>query len=53
MVSCQGTPYVGHLEDALGGIDDACCDSCRTIVVDAWDRRRKSWRITYLDPAIL
>ncbi len=27
-------------------------DACRTIAVDAWDRRRRrrSWAITYLDP---
>ena len=53
MVPCEGTPYVGHVEDDLGVIDFAFCDSCRTIVIDAWDRHRKSWRITYLDPAIL
>jgi hypothetical protein len=30
-----------------------CCDSCRSIRIDATDGRGADWRVTYLDPAIL
>ncbi len=52
---CPGTSYVGHADDDLGSICHVFCDACRTIAVDASGgvRRRRSWRITYLDPAIL
>ncbi len=54
-MECNGTTYVGHVEDDLGGIRYAYCDGCRTIAVDAWDgrRRRRSWAITYQDPKTL
>ncbi len=54
-MQCNGTTYVGHVEDDLGEIAYAFCDRCRTVVVDAWDarRRRRSWGITYLDPKTL
>ena len=42
-------------EHSGGKIRYVYCDACRTIVVDAWDARRKrrSWGITYLDPKTL
>ncbi len=51
-MECNGTTYVGTLEDDLGDIRFVFCDSCRTIAVDAWDARRKrrSWGVTYVDP---
>lgn len=51
-MECNGTTYVGTLEDDLGDIRFTFCDACRTIAVDAWDARRKrrSWAITYVDP---
>ncbi len=51
-MACNGTTYVGTLEDDLGEIHYTFCDACRTIALDAWDARRKrrSWGITYLDP---
>ncbi len=51
-MECNGTPYVGTLEDDLGEITYVFCDACRTIAVDSWDgrRKRRSWAITYLDP---
>ncbi len=54
-MECNGTTYVGHVEDDLGSIRYAFCDACRTIAVDAWDerRRRRSWAITYQDPRTL
>jgi hypothetical protein len=53
-MECDGTTYVGRVEDRLGEIRYVFCDACRTIAVDAWDarRRRRSWSITYLDPKI-
>lgn len=54
-MECNGTTWVGTLEDDLGEIRYVYCDACRTIAVDAWDarRRRRSWAITYLDPKTL
>ncbi len=51
-MTCNGTPYVGTLEDDLGEITFVFCDACRTITLDSWDARRKrrNWGITYLDP---
>ncbi len=54
-MECNGTTYVGTLEDDLGEIRYVFCDACRTIAVDSWDARRKrrNWGITYLDPKTL
>ena len=54
-MECNGTTYVGVVEDDLGEIRYVYCDACRTIAVDAWDARRKrrSWGITYVDPKTL
>ena len=51
-MECNGTTYVGVVEDNLGEIRYVYCDACRTIAVDAWDarRRRRIWGITYVDP---
>ncbi len=51
-MECNGTTYVGTLEDDLGEIRYVFCNACRTIAVDAWDARqkRRSWGITYVDP---
>ncbi len=51
-MECNGTTYVGMLEDDLGEIRVVFCDACRTIALDSWDARgkRRSWAITYLDP---
>ena len=50
--SPEGTD-LGASGAPLGTLGVVVCETCRTIVVDAWDRHRKSWRITYLDPAII
>ncbi len=54
-MECNGTTYVGTLEDDLGEIRFVFCDACRTIALDSWDarRRRRSRGITYLDPKTL
>ncbi len=51
-MECNGTTYVGRLEDDLGEIRFTYCEACRTIAVDSWDARRKrrSWGMTYVDP---
>lgn len=50
-MECNGTTFVGTLEDDLGEIRFVFCDACRMIALDAWDSRRKrrSWGITYVD----
>ena len=40
-MECNGTTYVGAVEDDLGTIRVVFCDACRTIAVDAWDARRR------------
>ncbi len=54
-MECNGTTYVGQVEEDLGQIRYVFCDACRTIAVDAWDshRKRRSWGITYLEPNTL
>ncbi len=54
-MECNGTTYVGTLEDDLGETRFVFCDACRTIALDAWDarRRRRTWGITYPDPRMV
>ena len=54
-MQCNGTTYVGVVEDDLGEIRYVYCDACQTNAVDAWDarRRRRNWGITYLDLEVL
>ena len=40
-MECNGTTYVGAVEDDLGTIRVVFCDACRTIAADAGDARRR------------
>ncbi|HEX9339698.1 MAG TPA: hypothetical protein VF992_00780 [Thermoplasmata archaeon] len=50
---CPGTPSLGRLRDDLGTILVVSCDACRSIRIDSADGRGSTWKITYIDPAIL